>query len=158
MAIIRSVSRDVAARWFDRFRSQYEMTAGRLDHTAGGAQYRSWISRGPYVDRRRIECWLLHQRTINRHRLPALRQPQACAVDHAHDLQISATAEIDSPADRTGGRKETAGQALADNRHGLSGLIIAPCEFAARHQAHSGQMKEPGADRIEDGLEGRLPG
>src|SRR5260370_42240017 len=106
------------------------MTEGP-EHSPGNRLDRRRISCSPDVDERRIVSPLLQEREIHSHRLPALRHPQAGAVDHSDDFETFAIAEIESLADGIFRRKETARQAFADDRDRLRGLAIVPIEFTA---------------------------
>src|SRR5260221_14705652 len=107
------------------------MTAERFEHAPGSWLDRRRIPCSPDVNRRRVVGRLLHECNIHSHRLPALRHPQARAVDHPNDFESLATTEIDCLSDGIFRRKKTARQALADDGDLPRGLAVVPIEFAA---------------------------
>src|SRR5258708_5468827 len=128
------------------------MTAERTEHAPCSWLDRRRIACRPDVDKRRIVRRLLQERDIHSHRLPALRHPQASAVDHSHDFEPLASTEVERLADGIFRWKETARQALTNDGYRLRGLAIVPIELAAGQQMHSGPMKEPRADHFDDSL------
>src|SRR5260370_5298180 len=109
------------------------MMTERYEHAAGGWLNRRRIACSPDVDKRRVVCRLLQERDVHSHWLPALRHPQACAVDNSDDFEILAIAEVERLADRIFRWKKTARQAFADDGDRLRDLAIVPIEFTAVH-------------------------